>query len=299
MVSTSIAGPPPTGPAWTARPAQRDGRQVALAFGLVVLGLLALYVPVLWQYGARYFWDEDDNHSGVLLALVLFGYWTDRAAFRRDATRWEEQGGIACILAGLAFYAVGRVTDLLQLQGASLPVIVTGLTLATGGLRLVRRWWLLSILLIFIVPWFGPIADVLLVPLRLALTEMAARFTSFLGFPVSSSGVFIYVGFIQLNVAGACVGLRAMVSMTAIGFLFLHFFPPRSPAAGLLFIILLPVIALTANFIRVSGLVITAALFGVSGEAVVHDAAAYMEVGVALLAFLILGKALGARTQDA
>ena len=275
----------------TAPPAAHGLSSVAL--GLILFGLLALYVPVLTEYGALLLWSEDDNHSGLLLALVLFGYWRDRHAFAWSATRREQIAGTVAIFAALILYFVGRVTDSVQLQGVSLPIVMTSLALATGGTALARRWLLLAALLIFIVPWFGPIADALLVPLRLGLTHSAARLAALLGFPVTTSGVFIYVGFVQLNVAGACVGLRAMVSMTAIGFLFLHFFPARSFGAGLLFVVLMPVIALAANFVRVFALILTAALFGVSGEAIVHDVAAYVEVGVVLTAFMLLGRALG------
>jgi exosortase len=270
-----------------------------VALGLILLGLLALYVPVLIEYGALFLWSEDDNHSGLLLALVLFGYWQDRKAFAWTATAREFIWGGAAILVGLTLYFVGRITDSVQMQGVSLPVVMTGLAMAAGGVALARRWLLLSTLLIFIVPWFGPIADALLVPLRLALTHWAARLASLLGFSVSTSGVLIYVGFVELNVAGACVGLRAMVSMTAIGFLFLHFFPARSFAAGLLFVVLMPMIALVVNFLRVFGLIVTAALLGVSGEAFVHDLAAYLEVGIVLLAFTLLGKALGPKAVAA
>lgn len=270
-----------------------------LAFGLMVAGLLALYAPVLVEYGALFLWSEDDNHSGLLLLLVLFGYWQDRKAFAWTSTSRELAGGAAVVLCGLALYFVGRITDSVQMQGVSLPLVMSGLALAAGGVALARRWLLLSALLIFIVPWFGPIADALLVPLRLGLTHSAARLAASLGFPVSTSGVFIYVGFVELNVAGACVGLRAMVSMTAIGFLFLHFFPARSLGAGLLFVVLMPAIALAVNFLRVFGLIVTAALAGVSGEALVHDIAAYLEVGTVLFAFTLLGKALGPKSVAA
>ncbi|WP_242153092.1 exosortase/archaeosortase family protein [Sphingomonas sp. BAUL-RG-20F-R05-02] len=275
-----------------------QGREL-VALGLILVGLVALYAPVLIEYGALFLWSEDDNHSGLLLLLVLFGYWQDRKAFAWTATSREVGYGATAILCGLLLYFVGRITDSVQMQGVSLPAIMTGLAMASGGFALARRWLLLSTLLIFIVPWFGPIADALLVPLRLGLTHSAARLAAWLGFPVSTSGVFIYVGFVELNVAGACVGLRAMVSMTAIGFLFLHFFPARSLGAGLLFVVLMPMIALAVNFLRVFGLIVTTAVAGVGGEAFMHDVAAYLEVGIVLFAFMLLGKALGPRAEAA
>lgn len=273
-----------------AQEGRAPSRRVAVA--LILLGLLILYVPVAYEFGSQFLWDQDESHSSFLLALVLWAYWSDRHALRWDATAGERGIGAAIIAVGFVFYFVGRVTNLLQLQGISLPIVATGLTLAIGGRGLVKRWWLLSLLLVFIVPWFGPIADVFLVPLRLGITKLAVKTLHFMGFPVSAEGVLINIGFVRLNIAGACVGLRSMISLTAIGLLFLHFFPPASVRRGLLFVLALPVIALTANFVRICYLILTAALFGASGEAFVHDGAAYAEVVIAVGAFMLLGKAL-------
>lgn len=257
------------------------------------LGIIALYAPVLATFGARYFWDEDDNHSSVLLLMTGYAFWIDRAAFAWRSTSREAACGAALTMFGLCVFFVGRLTDLVQLLGFSLPLCVMGLCLGFGGRSLLRRWLLLCCLLIFVVPWLGASVDGLLVPLRLLLTRAAASSVALLGYPVSSTGVLVTVGFVQLSIAGACVGLRSMVSMVAIGALFLHFFPPRSRGAGMAFLLMVPVIALAANFLRIVVLVAVAAEFGASGEAQVHDFAAYGEILFAIGGFLALAKWLG------
>ncbi|MEZ5656904.1 MAG: exosortase/archaeosortase family protein [Sphingobium sp.] len=258
-------------------------------------GLVALYVPMLVEFGAKLWWGEDDSHAGILLLCILGGYWVERKKFRWVASRAEFILGHLSIMAGLSFYWLGQVTNLVQLLGISFPAIATGLQLVIGGFALVRRLWLLNLLLIFTLPWLGPFTDSMLVPLRLQVTSLAVSLLYHLGLPVSATGVMINVGFVQLNVAGACVGLRSMLSIIALGLLFLHFYPPRSIALACLFVCALPVIALGANFLRVCALVSAAAFGGAGGVAAMHDIAAYAEIIISIGAFLMLAHLLAER----
>ena len=274
------------------RPATRAASGAArwAAAALLAITFLTLYIPVMAQFGARYFWDEDDNHALILVLLAGYAFYADRSRFAfRSTTAEAIVGGLVCLF-GLCAYLLGRITDIVQLQGGSLPLLALGCTLGLGGQTLLRRWWLPCCLLMFIVPLIGGAADAILVPMRLAVTDAAVAGARFLGYPAAANGVLISVGFVQLSVAGACVGLRSMVSMVAIAALFLHFFPPRSTLAGVLFFVGAAIVALGANFVRVLTLVLVAGQFGATAEATVHDLAAYIEVILALGAFLLLAR---------
>lgn len=285
MSAKAITGS--SGSAYQAR--SFDGHKGAM-FLLIAAGILFLYVPVIYQFGEKYFLDSDDNHSSILLLMTGYAFWIDRNALKFVSTPCEALAGAGLIATALAIYVLGRMTDVIQLLGVSLPILVMGLSLSFGGWALLGRWKFLSCLLIFVVPWLGASADALLVPLRLLLTSGATESLSMLGYPISATGVLVSVGFVQLSIAGACVGLRSMVTMVAIGALFLHFFRPRSTYAGIIFMLTVPVIALSANFIRIIVLVLAAAHFGAGGAAAIHDAAAYAEVLLAIGAFLLAAK---------
>lgn len=274
---------------------EAGGSRRLLTALFLIAGLVALYVPMLIEFGAKLWWGEDDSHAGILLLCILGGYWLDRKRFQWEASQAEFILGWVGIMAGLLSYWLGQVTDLVQLLGASFPAIATGIQLVIGGFALVRRFWLLNILLVFTLPWLGPFTDSMLVPLRLQVTSLAVSLLYHLGLSVSATGVMINVGFVQLNVAGACVGLRSMISIIALGLLFLHFYPPRSVPLACLFVCALPVIALTANFLRVCTLVSTAAFNGAGGVAAMHDIAAYAEVVISIGAFLLLAHLLSER----
>lgn len=262
---------------------------------LLALGLVVLYAPMMIEFGGKIWWDEDNSHAGILLLCLLAAFWFDRRALVTRANPREFVIGAIVVAAGLVVYAFGQVVNLLQLQALSMPMLGAGLSLAVGGWPLLRRWWLLILLLAFTVPWIGPAADWLLVPLRLKLTSSAVALLSAFGLPVSAMGVLVNVGFVQLNVAGACVGLRSTISIIALGLLSLHFFPPRSVRAGAIFVLLLPIIGLGANFLRVTFLIASAAAFGSSGVERVHDLAAYLEVGLSLGVFMLVSSRLSAQ----
>lgn len=264
-----------------------------LGLAAVLLGVLSLYFPVFAQFGSQLWWNEDENHSGILILCVLYAYWRDRSAFSFSANRSDRIVGASIVALALLIYTIGRFATFVQLLGASMPLLAFGLSLAFGGRRLAKRWALLSVLLLFCVPWLGTLGDTVLVPLRLIITKAAVHVLSMIGLPVSATGVLVSVGFVQINIAGACVGVRSMISLMAIGILFLHFFPPRSVWAGLVFVTLLPIIGLGANFLRVCFLIAVAGYFGATAEAQVHDLAAYGEVALAICLFALLGNFVG------
>ncbi|MEO6092505.1 MAG: exosortase/archaeosortase family protein [Novosphingobium sp.] len=277
------------------RPWSGEGRVASFVpMALLTLGLVVLYAPMMIEFGGKIWWDEDNSHAGILLLCLLAAFWFDRRALVTRASPRDFILGSAGVAAGLVIYGFGQVVSLLQLQALSMPTLGAGLALAVGGRPLLRRWWLLILLLAFTVPWIGPAADWLLVPLRLKLTYAAVTLLSAFGLPVSAMGVLVNVGFVQLNVAGACVGLRSTISIIALGLLSLHFFPPRSIRAGVIFVLLLPIIGLGANFLRVSFLIASAAAFGSGGVARLHDVAAYLEVALSLGVFMLVSSRLSA-----
>ncbi|QUT05655.1 exosortase/archaeosortase family protein [Sphingobium phenoxybenzoativorans] len=257
---------------------------------LVVGGLLALYVPMAVDFGQRFWWNEADSHSGMLLICVIWAYWHERTNLTGTASRTELIAGAIATGIALTIYFLGRTTFFFQLQGISLPLMVFGLTLASHGSKVARKFALLNLLLVFTIPVLGPLADSFLVPLRLAVTSAAAHFISLFGFPATSTGVIITIGFVEVNIAGACVGLQSMVSLTAIGLLFLHFYPPRSLAVGIAFVLLLPIVALGVNFLRICLLILVAGMYGASAEAQIHDLVAYAEVVAAIGIFLVVSR---------
>ncbi|WP_303545010.1 exosortase/archaeosortase family protein [Sphingomonas natans] len=249
---------------------------------------MSLYVPVFIDFGARFWLNEEDSHSGLLLVGIIWAYYSDRAAFNATAEDRDFFFGALIITVGLIAYFIGRVTEFFQLQGLSLPVVVFGLTLSNGGWQNVRRFLLINGLLIFTVPLLGPLGDAVLVPLRLALTAAAADLVRHFGYFVGTNGVIVTIGYVNLNIAGACIGLRSMVSLFAIGMLFIYYFPLERKSLTFAFIVLLPFIGLLANYLRIVALILIAGTFGATVESGMHDIAAYLEVGVAVGLFFVL-----------
>ena len=255
---------------------------------LVAIGFLALYVPMVWDFGARYWFREEDNHSAILILGIAYAYYRDRGQFGWNANTLESFYGAGIVVAGLLIYSLGRYQNFFQLEGLSLPIVIAGLTLGIAGKTALKHWALPNFLLVFTVPLLGSAVDSLLVPLRLMLTEAVTGSLAMLGYPIASSGVTIIIGFAELNIAGACVGLYSMLSLLSISFLYIYFFPMKSRISTGIFLIFVPALALLANYIRVLTLVLVAYYFGTSVEMQIHDYAAYAEVAIAVSLFISL-----------
>ena len=263
-----------------------DDRTVAT--GIMLAALVVLYAPVLRGL-ARYFWSYDNaSHTPILLAGIAYGYWCERARFDWSAGPRDRLIGWGLALIGLALHLLGRMLQFYQFETASMLPVLLAATFLIGGRRAARATLGLSLLTLFAIPIPGSIVDDLLVPLKLLLSDAVVMLLGLAGYPVAQNGVVISIGFYDVQIADACAGLRSLVSLIAIGLLSLYFNPPASRATGALLVVLIAPIALLANFLRVLSVTLVTYHFrGAVGETF-HDAAAYAEIVVALLLFLLV-----------
>lgn len=270
----------------------------AVATGLVATSFLLLFLPMLWDFGSQYWLKEEDSHSIALLLGIAYAYARDRNRYGWNARTLETLLGSSIVLVGLVLYGLGRYQDFFQLEGFSLPIIVSGSTLAIAGSGALKRWAIPNALLLFTIPLLGSAVDSILVPLRLMLTAAVTKTLSIFGLHVANIGVTIIIGFAKLNIAGACIGLRSMISLLSIAILYLYLFPLKTKTSIFAFLMLVPVVTLFSNFLRILALVLIAYQFGTSVEGAFHDIAAYVEVIVAVSLFMALRALLEQRVGE-
>ena len=102
------------------------------------------------------------------------------------------------------------------------------------------------------------------------------------------------VGPYQLLVADACSGLHSLISMSAMGLLYVYLMGHRSLARNAILVALLLPIAFAANVVRVMVLVLVTFHFGdEAGQGFIHDfSGVFLFVGGLLLLIAVDG-ALG------
>lgn len=269
-----------------ARPSQSTAR---LEWLPVITGLLVLYGPTFYD-AATTFWRSDENaHGPIILAIIGWLIWKERAALFAKPSPPAPASGLAVLVFGLLLYIVGRSQEIALLEIGSLALVLTGVLLAMRGWRALRVFWFPILFVAFMVPLPGFLVDAVSGPLKQYVSEIAEQLLYAANYPIARNGVIISIGQYQLLVADACSGLNSMVSLSALGLLYLHLMHRESWLHnGLVFASILP-IAFTANIVRVLVLILITYHFGdEAGQGFLHRAAGIVLLIVALIALLLL-----------
>lgn len=265
----------------------RPGSPTYLASILLIAAIASLALPTLHSFATVFWARTSDTHAPVVLAFIAVAFWRERHALNWSASRHAVKSAFALALLGAGLYFLGRSQSFYQLEGLGLVVLIVAAILLVGGFDGLRCYLFPCFMLLFVIPIPGSVADHLLVPLKLILSQGITDLFHALGYPVSNHGVILNVGFYQLQIADACAGLRSLISLSAIGFLFIYLLPPSRGAISVLLLLLTPTLALSANFLRVALLVLITYYFGGDAGAASHDLAAYCEIVIVLIFFVL------------
>jgi exosortase len=125
-------------------------------------------------------------------------------------------------------------------------------------------------------------------PMKLAVSYVAEHILYWLDFPIARTGVILQIGQYQLLVANACAGMHTLISLEALGLLYLNLVKHDSLFRNISLAIMIVPISFTANVIRVMVLTLITYYFGdAAGQGFVHGFAGMVLFMVALI--LIMG----------
>jgi exosortase B len=254
----------------------------------VAAGLLALYVPTFYDL-ARTLWQEDDHaHGPIILAVVVWLVWRERAALLTAPVRTSKTAGFALLVFGLLLYAVGRPQGINVFQVGALVPILTGVLLAMRGGAAVRALWFPLLFVVFLIPFPNVFVDAITGPLKQNVSAVAEGILYAAGYPIGRSGVTLTIGQYQMLVADACSGLNSMFSLSALGLLYLYLMQRASLLHNALVVASILPIAFTANIVRVLALILVTYYYGdEAGQGFLHGAAGMVLVMAALVLLLV------------
>lgn len=258
----------------------------------VLCGLLALYVPTLLMLAADHWPQDDEAHQPIILAVVLWLLWTNRAALLEPPEPAKATGS-ALIVFALLVYVFGRSQSVGSLEAGSLVPLLAGVVLCMRGWQSLSKLWFPIVFAVFYVPLPGVFVDWITGPLRQQVSALAEITLYTVGYPVARNGVVLTIGPYQLLVADACAGLNSMFSLSALGTLYL--FVVKRPSLLHNAIMLAAVIptAFFANFVRVMALMLITYHFGdEAGQGFLHGATGMLLFVVALLSLMLLDTVL-------
>ena len=260
----------------------------------VVAGLLLLFVPTFYNAATTFWKSEEHGHGPIILAIILWLIWRQRASLRDGHSRPAVLAGLSFLVFGLVVYVVGRTQEIALLEIGALAPILAGSLLAMCGWSALRALWFPIVFVAFLVPLPGTLVDAVTVPLKQGVSQVAEHVLYAAGYPIARSGVMLTIGQYQLLVADACSGLQSMFSLSALGLLFMYVTARASKLHNAIMLASILPIAFFANIVRVMALILVTYHFGdEAGQGFLHGAAGIVLLLVALTTLFLLDAILG------
>jgi exosortase B len=255
----------------------------------IIVGLLALYIPTYYGLSTGLWGFEDQAHGPIVFMVVLYLVWQKREAFLpNSADKPKPIIGSMLFAFGLVCYVVGRSQDILFLDIGSQVFVCAGILLLTRGQKALNTMWFPLFFILFMIPLPGIFLDAVTLPMKIGVSYFTELILFNFNYPIARSGVILQIGQYQLLVADACAGMHTLISLEALGLLYLNLVKHDSIVRNITLAILIIPISFTANVIRVIVLTLVTYHFGdEAGQGFVHGFAGLVLFVVALI--LIMG----------
>jgi exosortase B len=260
----------------------------------ILLGLLALYIPTYYSLSIGLWNSSDQGHGPIVLMVTLFLIWQNRAHLLPNQNNKNHPllGSLILIL-GLIFYVVGRSQSILILETGSPILVLIGTLLVTRGISTLKAMWFPIFFILFMIPLPMVFIDTVTLPMKIAVSYVAENILFWFNYPIARNGVILQIGQYQLLVANACAGMHTLISLEALGLLYLNLVKHDSLFRNISLAILIIPISFTANVIRVMVLTLVTYYFGdAAGQGFIHGFAGILLFVVALILIMSVDSVL-------
>lgn len=262
----------------------------------VAVGLGAMYGPTLQSLAFGIWGNGEQSHGPIVLAIacwLIYRNWSEMltAAAAADGHR----SGWIPLLIGLLLYALGRSQEILLFEVGSLIWVLSGLAILHFGYWGLKTHYFALFFMIFMVPLPMQLVDLVTMPMKIAVSYVAENALYHLGYPVARMGVILQIAQYKLLVADACAGLHTLLTLEALGLLYLNLVRRNSAFRNFGLGLLIIPISFTANVIRVATLVLVTYYLGdAAGQGFLHAFAGMVLFLSALTLIIIVDTAIHA-----
>ncbi|RIZ67456.1 MAG: exosortase B [Methylococcales bacterium] len=261
----------------------------SVAWLLVFIGLVGLYVPTYWNLINGIWRLEDNAHESIIFLLFIY------LIIRQGKDTFElayapfNVAGTALLFLGSLLYVIGRSQDIIIFEvGSQIPVFA-GVLLLMQGVASVRKLWFPLFYLVFMLPLPSMVVDALTEVLKRWISEIAVEILYDADYPIARDGVIIIIAQYKLLVADACSGLNSMFSLSAIGLLYMYLAGRSGWLYNSVMLASIIPIAFVANLVRIIALILITYYFGdAAGQGFMHDLAGMVLLIVAVLLLFML-----------
>lgn len=287
--STSLTSTNPSLRAKSSNPSHKPWRVELLSWLPIIIGLAVLYLPSLYDLFTGIWRSDEQMHGPIVLSIsvwLLYRNWAamEQAAQGEQTSNW----GWPVFVVGLLLYAIGRSQDILLFEIGSALWLLTALLMLQRGTAALKAQWFALFFMLFMVPLPRFLVDTVTMPMKMAVSYVAEQLLFWVGYPIGRTGVILQIGQYMLLVADACAGLHTLLTLEALGLLYLNIVRRDSFFRNFGLAILIVPISFTANVIRVIALSLITYHFGdAAGQGFLHGFAGMVLFLSALL--LIIG----------
>jgi EpsI family protein len=225
------------------------------------LTLLCLTYYFLYQNGLTWLfeiWSHNDYSHGYLIPFVsLYIVWEQKKRYTLLPVTPAYPAAAIVVLISLGLLFISRSSAFIQLEAASLFLIISGILLLLFGWPITRAAMFPWLYLSFALPWFDLFLSRVQPPFQRISAIIGSKLLSLI-YPVYLHDVYIQLPSINMEVARACSGVAFFISVLAIG-IPLVYLTQRSWKRAIVVLGLGLIITVLANGLRVG-------MAGIMGE---------------------------------
>jgi exosortase B len=261
----------------------------------IAAGFVVLYVPTLFDLFRGLWSSEEQAHGPIVLGIAGWLFYRNWPVMRRacEGAAPSPSAGWPLLLVGLVLYALGRSQGILLFEIGSAIWLFAASLLLVRGKRALKALWFPLFFMLFMIPLPGSVVDALTMPMKTTVSFIAEHLLSWVGYPIARIGVILQIGKYQLLVADACAGLHTILTLEALGLLYLNLVRHDSLFRNITLTLLIVPISIAANVIRVMALTLITFHFGdAAGQGFLHGFAGVILFGTALLLIIGIDSAL-------
>jgi exosortase B len=231
-----------------------------------------LYVPSLVDLFRGVWASDEQMHGPIVLGIscwLLYRNWPTMMEVSQGqaSNRW----GWPIVVFAMLLYVLGRSQDILFFEIGSVVWLLLGIGLLVRGTVAVKTQWFALFFMLFMIPLPSQVVDLVTMPMKMAVSYVAEHVLYWVGYPIGRTGVILQIGQYMLLVADACAGLHTLLTLEALGLLYLNLVRRDSLFRNVGLAILIVPISFTANVIRVMVLSLITYHFGdEAGQGFLH-----------------------------
>lgn len=235
-------------------------------------------------------WPENHyDHGYFILPAVAFLMWRNWQDVKK-ATIKPSGAGLFWVVAALAIFLLGIQSKHYRLTIMSIPPLFYGTIIYLWGKEVARNFIFPLLLFYFAVPVPGLIQATN--GLQLIVTKAAVWMGQLCGMDVSRAGNQIeMVGAGGFNVDEGCSGIRSVVALTLVAFVYGYFTHKEWWKRLTIFALAVPV-AMVANAARIFSILLVAKISPSFAKGDYHDYSGFVTFGVAVVVLMLISYVL-------